>query len=190
MKKFYRQLYRQRYLILMMLPGLLWFLIFKYCTYAGLGLAFTNYGFKKSVDFVGLRNFNRLFKSAQFWTAFKNTMIISICNIVFYFPFPIIIALLINELRSLRTKRAVQFMIYIPYFFFLGSSRNDFREHPFSIQRCGKPDFKCTGTGFNLLYGRSEMVPRGTDRFLYLETDGIWRSHLCGNPFHRGSTAL
>ena len=46
MKKFYRQLYRQRYLILMMLPGLLWFLIFKYCTYAGLGLAFTNYGFK------------------------------------------------------------------------------------------------------------------------------------------------
>ena len=95
MKKFYRQLYRQRYLILMMLPGLLWFLIFKYCTYAGLGLAFTNYGFKKSVDFVGLRNFNR----------------------VFYFPFPIIIALLINELRSLRTKRAVQFMIYIPYFF-------------------------------------------------------------------------
>ena len=117
MKKFYRQLYRQRYLILMMLPGLLWFLIFKYCTYAGLGLAFTNYGFKKSVDFVGLRNFNRLFKSAQFWTAFKNTMIISICNIVFYFPFPIIIALLINELRSLRTKRAVQFMIYIPYFF-------------------------------------------------------------------------
>lgn len=51
MKKFYRQLYRQRYLILMMLPGLLWFLIFKYCTYAGLELAFTNYGFKKSVDF-------------------------------------------------------------------------------------------------------------------------------------------
>lgn len=46
MKKFYRQLYRQRYLILMMLPGLLWFLIFKYCTYAGLGLAFTNYGLK------------------------------------------------------------------------------------------------------------------------------------------------
>ncbi len=111
-------------------------------------------------------------------------MIISICNIVFYFPFPIIIALLINELRSLRTKRAVQFMIYIPYFFFLGSSRNDFREHPFSIQRCGKPDFKCAGTGFDLLYGRSEMVPRGTDRFLYLETDGIWRGHLCGNPFH------
>ena len=108
---------RQKYLLLMLLPGLLWFVIFKYCTYAGLGLAFTNYGFKKSVDFVGMRNFLRLFKSVAFWTAFKNTMIISICNIVFYFPFPIIIALLINELRSLKMKRTVQFMIYIPYFF-------------------------------------------------------------------------
>ena len=83
----WKTVYRQRYLILMMLPGLIWFLIFKYCTYAGLGLAFTNYGFKKSVDFVGLRNFIRLFHAPQFWTAFKNTIIISICNIVFYFHF-------------------------------------------------------------------------------------------------------
>lgn len=116
-RNFRRTLYRQRYLFLMLLPGLIWFIIFKYCTYAGLGLAFTNYGFKKSVDFVGLRNFTRLFNSPGFWNAFKNTIIISLCNIVFYFPFPIIIALLINELRSLRMKRSIQFMIYIPYFF-------------------------------------------------------------------------
>lgn len=116
-RNFRRTLYRQRYLFLMLLPGLIWFIIFKYCTYAGLGLAFTNYGFKKTVDFVGLRNFTRLFHSPGFWTAFKNTIIISLCNIVFYFPFPIIIALLINELRSLRMKRTIQFMIYIPYFF-------------------------------------------------------------------------
>ena len=116
-RNFRRTLYRQRYLFLMLLPGLIWFIIFKYCTYAGLGLAFTNYGFKKTVDFVGLRNFTRLFHSPGFWTAFKNTIIIGLCNIVFYFPFPIIIALLINELRSLRMKRTIQFMIYIPYFF-------------------------------------------------------------------------
>lgn len=114
---FWKTVNKQKFLLLMLLPGLIWFLIFKYCTYAGLGIAFTNYGFKKAVDFVGLRNFIRLFKSATFWTAFKNTMIISVCNIVFYFPFPIIIALLINELRSLRSKRLVQFLIYIPYFF-------------------------------------------------------------------------
>lgn len=112
-----KTLYRQRYLLLMMLPGLLWFLIFKYCTYAGLGLSFTNYGFKKSIDFVGIRNFKRIFMSAVFWNAFKNTLIISICNLIFYFPFPLIIALLINELRSLKARRTVQFLIYIPYFF-------------------------------------------------------------------------
>ncbi len=112
-KMFWRTVKGQRFLLLMLLPGILWFLIFKYCTYAGLGLAFTNYGFKKSVDFVGLRNFTRLFKSATFWIAFKNTLIISVCNIVFYFPVPIIVARLMDAvngsrcftLRCLRSSR-------------------------------------------------------------------------------------
>lgn len=107
----------QKYLILMVVPGLIWYLIFKYCSYAGLSMAFTNYGFSSEIDFVGLKNFIRLFKSALFWKAFKNTIIISLMNIVFYFPFPLIVALMINELKSLKTKRAVQFLIYIPYFF-------------------------------------------------------------------------
>lgn len=110
-------LYKQRYLFMMLLPGLLWFVIFKYLTYSGLFLAFTNYGFRADVDFVGLKNFQRLFKSAVFWNAFRNTIIISLCNIIFYFPFPLIIALMINELKSLTAKRSVQFLIYIPYFF-------------------------------------------------------------------------
>lgn len=107
----------QKYLLLMVVPGLIWYLIFKYCSYAGLSMAFTNYGFSSEISFVGLKNFVRLFKSALFWKAFKNTIIISLMNIVFYFPFPLIVALMINELKSLRTKRAVQFLIYIPYFF-------------------------------------------------------------------------
>ncbi len=110
-------IYNQRYLWFMILPGLLWFIVFKYCTYAGLSFAFTNYGFRDEISFVGLRNFSRLFQSSVFWNAFRNTVIISLCNIIFYFPFPLIVALLINELRSLFAKRAVQFMIYIPYFF-------------------------------------------------------------------------
>lgn len=116
-KQIRRTVYRQRYLLLMMIPGLLWYVVFKYTTYLGLGLAFTNYGFKDTVSFVGLRNFSRLFKSAMFWNALRNTLIISICNIVFYFPFPLFVALMINELRTLLMKRTVQFMIYIPYFF-------------------------------------------------------------------------
>ena len=111
------RLWKQRWLLLMLIPGLIWFFFFKYATYAGLALSFTNYGFKKTVSFIGLRNFQRLFKSALFWKAFRNTLIISAYNIIFYLPFPIIIALLINELRSTHSKRFVQFLIYIPYFF-------------------------------------------------------------------------
>lgn len=113
----WKRIVRQRWLLLMLLPGLVWFLLFKYATYAGLFLSFTNYGFRKTVSFVGLRNFQRLFRSVSFMNAFRNTLLISLYNIIFYFPFPILIAMLINELKSVHAKRLVQFLIYIPYFF-------------------------------------------------------------------------
>lgn len=108
---------RQKYLLLMLLPGILWYVIFKYLPMLGLGLAFTDYGFRAKVSFIGLQNYKRLFNSAIFWNAFKNTLIISIANIIFYFPFPLIVALMINELKSFRAKKFIQFLIYIPYFF-------------------------------------------------------------------------
>ena len=83
----------------------------------GLSLAFTDYGFRAKVSFIGLKNFRRLFSSAIFWNAFRNTLLISIMNIVFYFPVPLVVALMINELKSLRVKKGIQFLIYIPYFF-------------------------------------------------------------------------
>lgn len=114
---FWKVLYKQRFLLLMLLPGLVWYLIFKYATYTGLLLAFTDYGFRAKVSFVGLENFIRLFQSTVFWNAFANTLIISLLNIVFYFPVPLIVALMMNELRSTKLKRGIQFIIYIPYFF-------------------------------------------------------------------------
>ena len=81
-----KRLWKQRWLFVMLIPGIIWFLVFKYATYAGLALSFTNYGFRKTVSFVGLRNFQRLFKSMSFWNAFRNTLLISLYNIVFYFP--------------------------------------------------------------------------------------------------------
>jgi len=100
-----------------MLPGMIWYIFFKYLPLLGLSLAFTDYGFRPKVSFIGLENFKRLFSSTSFLIAFKNTLIISFLNIVFYFPLPIILALLMNELVSLKIKRAVQFVVYIPYFF-------------------------------------------------------------------------
>ena len=108
---------RQKYLLLMLLPGILWYVVFKYLPMLGLSLAFTDYGFRAKVSFIGLKNFRRLFSSAIFWNAFRNTLLISIMNIVFYFPVPLLVALMINELKSLRVKKGIQFLIYIPYFF-------------------------------------------------------------------------
>jgi len=113
----YRRVKAQRYLLLIMLPGLVWYLLFKYLPLLGLFLGFTDYGFRATVSFVGLDNFRRLFTSSIFWNAFRNTMIISVANIIFYFPAPLIVALMINELKSVGTKRMIQFLIYIPYFF-------------------------------------------------------------------------
>lgn len=101
----------------MLLPGILWYVVFKYLPMLGLSLAFTDYGFKAKVSFIGLKNFKRLFSSTIFWNAFRNTLVISIMNIVFYFPVPLIVALMINELKSNRLKKGIQFLIYIPYFF-------------------------------------------------------------------------
>ncbi len=108
---------RQKYLLMMLIPGIVWYIIFKYLPMLSLGLAFTDYGFRAKVSFIGLKNFSRLFSSSIFWNAFRNTLIISVANIVFYFPVPLIVALMINELRSMRAKKGIQFLIYIPYFF-------------------------------------------------------------------------
>jgi putative aldouronate transport system permease protein len=107
----------QKFLILMLIPGAIWYLVFKYIPLLGLSLGFTDYGFRSTVSFVGLDNFKRLLSSTIFWNAFRNTLIISLANVIFYFPAPLVVALLINELKSLKMKRMIQFLIYIPYFF-------------------------------------------------------------------------
>ena len=107
----------QKFLLLMLVPGAIWYLVLKYIPLLGLSLGFTDYGFRSTVSFVGLDNFKRLLSSTIFWNAFRNTLIISLANVIFYFPAPLVVALLINELRSLKMKRTIQFLIYIPYFF-------------------------------------------------------------------------
>ncbi len=116
-KPFFLRVKKQKLLLLMLLPGMIWYLLFKYLPMLGLGLAFTDYGFRANVSFIGLDNFKRLFTSSIFWSAFRNTLLLSFYNIVFYFPVPLIVALLINELKSFRAKKTIQFLIYIPYFF-------------------------------------------------------------------------
>ncbi|MNH94917.1 putative multiple-sugar transport system permease YteP [compost metagenome] len=110
---------RDKYLYAMAAPGLLFFLIFKYFPLWGLLLAFQNYspylGFWDS-EWVGLKYFIEFFRNPDFMMLFRNTMVISLLNIVFFFPLPIVVALMLNEVRKLAFKKIVQTVIYLPHF--------------------------------------------------------------------------
>ncbi|UQZ37606.1 protein lplB [Paenibacillus sp. PK3_47] len=110
---------RNKWLYIMLLPGLLYFIIFKYVPMYGLLLAFKNYqpflGFVDS-EWVGLKHFNRFFGDPLFWKLLRNTFILAAYNILFFFPLPIILALMLNELRSQAYKKWIQTMVYIPHF--------------------------------------------------------------------------
>ncbi|NLY73924.1 MAG: sugar ABC transporter permease [Firmicutes bacterium] len=108
---------QQKYILLLLLPAFIWYVIFMYMPMAFSAVAFTDFGFSATINFVGWDNFIRLFNSPGFWNALENTLLISAYNLVFYFPLPIVLALLINEFRSVAFKRVVQFIVYIPHFF-------------------------------------------------------------------------
>ncbi|WP_132307172.1 MULTISPECIES: ABC transporter permease subunit [unclassified Paenibacillus] len=113
------RLKKDKWLYLLLTPGLLYFIIFKYVPMWGVLLAFKNYqpflGFWKS-DWVGLEHFRVFFTNPEFFMLLRNTLVLSLYNLVFYFPAPIILALLLNELRLAFFKRIVQTLIYIPHF--------------------------------------------------------------------------
>ncbi|MDD9269720.1 ABC transporter permease [Paenibacillus sp. GCM10023248] len=104
---------------LMILPGVLYFLVFRYIPMGGLVLAFKDYdpitGFADS-PWVGLANFKELFTDADFWMIMRNTFLLSAINLFLFFPIPIVVALLLNEVRKPWVKKIVQTTIYIPHF--------------------------------------------------------------------------
>ncbi len=112
--------FRQNWLLyLMILPGLLYFLIFKYAPMGGLVIAFQNYypflGVKGS-QWVGLEHFRRFFTSGDFAMLMRNTLVLFGLNLVFAFPASIILAIALNEVRNTRFKKGVQTIVYLPHF--------------------------------------------------------------------------
>jgi len=104
-KRLGADLIRDRWLYLLLIPGLIYFIIFKYLPMWGIVIAFENYVPFSGVlgsEWVGMKWFEYFFKFPSWTRYLKNTLILSFMNIVFYFPAPIILALLLNEMRSLR----------------------------------------------------------------------------------------
>ncbi len=114
-----REIWRMRVLYLMALPGLLWYVIFKYGPMWGVITAFQDYspflGMLNS-PWVGWKHFQELFTQPDFWILLNNTLILAVMGLVIYFPFTIVLALLLNELRNRFFKETVQTVFYAPYF--------------------------------------------------------------------------
>lgn len=117
--KWMRRLIRDKWLYVLVAPGILYFLIFKYLPMWGVIIAFQNYqpylGFFNS-EWVGFQHFIDLFQNPVFGRLFVNTILLSIYNLVLVFPIPIVVALLLNEVRIQLFKRSVQTLVYIPHF--------------------------------------------------------------------------
>ena len=116
----HKDIWRERWLYIILLPGLAYFFIFRYLPMAGLVMAFQNYrptlGLFGS-PWVGLRHFQRLFTDPSFYLLLRNTLILAFLNLVIFFPFTILLALILNEVRHQLFKRFVQSITYLPHFF-------------------------------------------------------------------------
>ena len=109
--------YWQLYLLL--IPVVVYFIMFKYVPMAGVQIAFRNYSLRKGIwksPWVGLQHFQRFFASKKSFDIIWNTISLSLLSLLIGFPLPVALALLFNELRSARMKKTIQTITYAPHF--------------------------------------------------------------------------
>lgn len=115
----FKQYWKYRSLVFLALPGIIFFIIFKYIPIYGVTIAFKSFNFKQGIigsPWIGFEHFLRLFGSPDFYIILRNTVWISFLKLLFGFPAPIILAILLNEIRSRIFKKTIQTISYLPYF--------------------------------------------------------------------------
>lgn len=177
-----KDLAENKYIYMMLLPILAWYVIFHYIPMGGAVIAFQDYnparGFFHSA-WVGFENFVDFFTGPYAWRLIRNTLVLNIYQILFAFPAPIILALLINEVGNRGYKRVVQTLSYIPHFISL-------------VVVCGLiATFSRTDGLFNaLLRAGKEPVNYLSDpkyfRFIYVASD-IWQNVGWGSIIYLAS---
>lgn len=118
-QSFSKQVFKYRGLLLLLVPSLLWFFIFRYYPMYGVIIAFKEFRIFQGIrasEWVGLEHFVRLFRTPTFLNVLRNTIIISFYRLIFAFPMPIIFAILLNEIQHIRYKKVVQTISYFPHF--------------------------------------------------------------------------
>lgn len=119
MQRILKTLWDQKWLLVMSVPVLLYVCLFNYYPLWGWRYAFQNLDLstiKKGADYIGFGNFEWLFKEKYFWLGFRNTLAMSLINLVFGTLSSILLAILLNEVRNRTFKRTVQTVTYLPHF--------------------------------------------------------------------------
>jgi putative aldouronate transport system permease protein len=119
MKQIWAGIIRDKFLYLLALPGLLYFLIFRYVPMWGIVISFQNYSPYQGIrgsPWVGLEHFQRLFTNPDFLILFRNTLAINILSLLLFFPLPIFLSLSLNEMRNAMYKKIIQSIVYLPHF--------------------------------------------------------------------------
>ncbi|MCX7885330.1 MAG: ABC transporter permease subunit [Caloramator sp.] len=161
-----------KYIYLMALPMIIYFILFSYIPMYGIIIAFKDFSPRLGIlgsKWVGFKHFYNFFKSIYFGRTFKNTALISIYSLLWGFPAPIILALLINEVRINKFKKAVQTITYLPHFISL-------------VVICGLIiDFTATDGLLNVILSKFGVTPVNWltkpewFRTIYISS-GIWQS--------------
>lgn len=114
-----KKIFSNYQLYLFLLPALIYFIVFHYVPMYGVLIAFKDFVATKGIigsPWVGFKHFERFFDSYQFWSLIKNTLGLSVTQLVVGFPLPIFLALMLNQMRSEKSKRFVQTVVYAPHF--------------------------------------------------------------------------
>lgn len=115
----WRHFIRDRHLLIMFIPCIVFYILFRYGPLYGMIIAFKDYNvFTGILDspWVGLEHFRKFFDSPDFWLLFRNTLLLGLYTLIFGFPLPILFAILLNEVRVVAFKKTVQTLSYLPAF--------------------------------------------------------------------------
>lgn len=118
-RRYCNSIWQARYLYILLIPGLLYFILFHYIPMGGLTLAFKSFNARLGIlgsPWVGMKNFERILASPAAVRAIRNTIEINLSRLIWQFPAPIILALILNEMRGSKVKRLYQIVYTFPHF--------------------------------------------------------------------------
>ncbi len=178
---FLQKLIKNKEFIFLCLPAVVMVLIFAYLPMCGLYIGFTDYSIKGGIfgsEFVGFRWFKEFFQSIYAWRIIRNTMLLSLCGVIYVFPIPIIYALFLNEVTNKPFKKIVQTISYMPHFIsnvvLVGLLNTIFSSNNDGVVNSILMSFKIVDSPINFFYEPNWFRP------IYIIGE-IWKSYGWGS---------